>query len=269
MDATALAKPHDFQRTFDARKYLEHYWPVDVLDSECQFILTFMHDTYSKHKDRVMGKTLFEFSGGPIVDKYLSASRYVGKIYHSAHTPQSRAEIERITRRSEDRYDWYKRFEFVEGLEQSGGGKKGAETSRVEERLCSKLSGSVLGCDADLPFGGVSDEGLRDEIGILSINSVIECISTSKEDFVAKLHRVLDILRPGGMLVMTLNVETTYWEGGNGIKYPAVYTTEEEIVRVLASRGFVDIETRVFTSSEEGTESEMDKTIALSAWLGD
>ena len=87
-----------------------------------------------------------------------------------------------------------------------------------------------------------------------------------KEDFVSKLHRVLDILSPGGMLVMTLNIETLYWEGGNGIRYPAVYITEEEILQMLASRGFVNIETRVFTSCD-GTDSEMDKTLALSAWL--
>ena len=261
MNATETAKGYDFQRTFDARKYLKHYWPVEVLDLECQFILTFMHDTYSKYKDKVIGKTLFEFSGGPIIYKYLSASRYVGKIYHSAHTPQSRVEVERIKQRSEDRYDWHKRFEFVEKLEQS----KENETG-VEERLCRKLSNRVFECDADLPFGGVSDKSLRDDIGILSVNSVIECISTSKEDFSSKLHRVLDILQPGGMLVMTLNIETMYWEGGNGIKYPAVYITEEEIVRMLDSRGFVDIETRVFESSEE-TESEMEKTLALSAWL--
>ena len=66
-----------FKRNFNAREYLHFYWPEEKLDVEDMFIMTFLHKTCSHYRNFLKGKLWLELSGGPVMDKYISASKYV------------------------------------------------------------------------------------------------------------------------------------------------------------------------------------------------
>ena len=67
----------------DAQQYLTHYWPPRP-DSECRFILQFLHDVYADPVRRSCAArgTLLEVGGGPVIDKLISASGCVRGIVH-------------------------------------------------------------------------------------------------------------------------------------------------------------------------------------------
>ena len=69
-----------FKRNFNAREYLHFYWPEEKLDVEDMFIMTFLHKTCSHYRNFLKGKSWLELSGGPVMDKYISASKYVKEI---------------------------------------------------------------------------------------------------------------------------------------------------------------------------------------------
>ena len=107
-----------FKRNFNAREYLHFYWPEEKLDVEDMFIMTFLHKTCSHYRNFLKGKSWLELSGGPVMDKYISASKYVKEIYHSAYTSSSIHEIQNFIDNNNGQYNWSKRFEFILKLEE-------------------------------------------------------------------------------------------------------------------------------------------------------
>ena len=98
------------------------------MDVEDMFILTFLHKTCKYYSRYLTGKIWLELSGGPIIDKYISASRYVQEIYHSAYTSSSVKEIQSFLHNENNQYNWSKRFQFVDKLENNDAELSDSET---------------------------------------------------------------------------------------------------------------------------------------------
>ena len=94
-----------------------------------------------KYKEKFQGKIWLEFSGGPIIDKYFSGSKYVKEIWHSAHTNASQQNITSFFETHGQTYDWTKRLEFASELE-SGDAKT------ILNRIMKKSRESFLAMQA-------------------------------------------------------------------------------------------------------------------------
>ena len=289
-----------FKRNFNAREYLHFYWPEEKLDVEDMFIMTFLHKTCSHYRNFLKGKSWLELSGGPVMDKYISASKYVKEIYHSAYTSSSIHEIQNFIDNNNRQYNWSKRFEFIlkleeeeeeMNLEQSSlddtnlNSGKNEKYKILEMRLREKLNKNVLFCDVknDNKCGINYNNNTEEEkdtidllmkedkknllVDILSIHSVVECISKTPEECFKLLTNALQLLKKGGLLIMTINIETNHWNNSNTLLYQAANIKTKEILDYLSAYGFYDIKYEIFTRDDNDEITNMEKTLALSCRL--
>ena len=251
---------YDFEKYFDPAGYLSYYWPSHTVDDEDRFILRFFFSKIDKYKEKLQGKIWLEFSGGPIIDKYFSGSKYVKEIWHSAHTTASQQNITSFFENHGQTYDWTKRLEFASELE-SGDAKT------ILNRIMKKVQ-RILPCDASLPNGGISED-LCPAVNILSVHSVPECITPNKTECFHFMTNIFSILRnPGDILLMSVNVECQNWQSNDEVQFPCAYVSANEVLAILRDKGFIDIEYEIFENCGVGDDvkSQMDKTLALIAF---
>jgi hypothetical protein len=291
-----------FKQKFNARKYLEFYWPEDKLDVEDMFIMRFLHKTCLLYKTFLQGKVWLELSGGPVIDKYISASKYVKEIYHTAYTSSSIDEVQNFIKNNSIQYDWSKRFEFVHQLEKEEGTGSASNSIAVnnnnyrnvnnkeykvlEARLRDKINNNVLYCDlrnnnkCGIIFENSNGGGGRDNknksmdntthealADVLSIHSVVECISKTSDECFALLENALKLLKAGGLLIMTMNLETNHWNNSDTLLYEAANVNAEEILKYLNDFGFYNIQHELFIRDADDEITNMEKTLAFSCRL--
>jgi len=105
-------------------------------------------------------------------------------------------------------------------------------------------------------------------ISVLSLHSVIECISRDYHQFCEVLHNAVALIRdhPGCVLMMTVNTNAKSWLGGNGRRFVASNVSRTEVVEALKAEGFEDIDIMVHAGS---CDTEMQETVGISAvWRG-
>ena len=104
-------------------------------------------------------------------------------------------------------------------------------------------------------------------VDILSIHSVVECISKTPEECFKLLTNALQLLKKGGLLIMTINIETNHWNNSNTLLYQAANIKTKEILDYLSAYGFYDIKYEIFTRDDNDEITNMEKTLALSCRL--
>ena len=283
---------------FAPRAYLEHYWPATHLDDECEFILSFLHEAHALYAPQLPaeGAAMVEVGGGPVIDKLISASAHVGAIYHLDPSAAARAEVEAFVAGAPvgpppGRYDWRRRFEFVAALEGAGGGDADTAAAAAADAVETRLRGRIAhvgpvdllaqqsssGDNGNDPFRGT---GLSPEqasrVRVVSSHSCAECIATSADTFARAFGRVLAMVPVGGLLVMTVNTNTTEWHGGGGDNgggsggsgggggaVPAWPVAAADVLERLRAAGFAaPLRAREFRTSD-GKASEMESTLAV------
>lgn len=250
----------DFKRDFDPEGYLSYYWPSHTVDDEDRFILRFFFSKIDKYKDKFHGKIWLEFSGGPIIDKYFSGSKYVREIWHSAYTNASQQNITSFFKTHGQTYDWTKRLKFAAELENG-------DPETILNRIMEKVQ-KILPCDASLLNGGISED-LCPSVNVLSVHSVPECITSNKKECFQFMKNIFSILKnPGDVLLMSVNVECQNWQSNDEVQFPCAYVLVNEVLACLRGAGFIDVEFEVFENCGEGDDakSQMDKTLALIAF---
>lgn len=110
--------------------------------------------------------------------------------------------------------------------------------------------------------------GLRPRVSVVSMHSVIECITKDKEQFAFVFDNALQLVTPhrGCVLIMTVNTNTKSWAGGKGRDFAAANISVADVTDHLTTRGFVDVRVTMH-HGEAGTE--MEETVGVTAvWPG-
>lgn len=259
----------------NARAYLRKYWPQD-LDSECEFIVTFLHDVFANKDIRrdilgarslsVEGTDVLErvdmvdVGGGPVVDKSISASSVPRiNIHHLEPSEDARREIHMWLKKDKDAYPhWTSRFQYVAKLE-------GTTAIHVERRVRGAIR--YVG-DCNLMRGWFSEPKeftyAKGYPTIVSCHSVLACISQTKDDFERALDGLVSLCGRGTLLILTVNVDTTRWCLGSADEYaPAYKITAKEVLRSLASRGFDHVRLCKQHSGSDDVSTAMPSTLAV------
>jgi len=263
----ATAEPFGLAR-YSPREYLQHYWPATSMDSEDVFILRFLHEEYSRHRPT---KGLLELGGGPVIDKYISASGFVSHIVHTDVSKTALHEVAAFQQRRPDAWDWQLRCDFVAALECAR--EKGVPAEHlgrdVAQRVREKLArGSINELDLKRLKRTRDDDWTADVdmsgIGVVSVHSVCECVAGSEDEWRTMLGRVLDLCVRGTLLVMTVNTCTETWAGGAG-SIKAVPVAPEDVISKVEAAGFANICWQLRSNSDGSAATEMQETLALSA----
>lgn len=222
----------------------------------------FLHDTYTRYKP---SGVLLEVGGGPVLDKLFTASKHVSAIHVLEYVAENRAEVLRWMKRDDDRFDWSKCSKYVaEKLEGGVAGDGGAIEDRLRDKFVDVQPIDLLADGAAFDAPTVGGRG----VAVVSSHSVAECITSTVPEWRRVFGRVMSLCQghAGCLLVMTINTNTSWWEGGGGTVYPAACVTKELVLEELASGGFEDVFTRIHRG-EVGTE--MEETIGVAAmWRG-
>lgn len=249
---------------FSPRDYLQRYWPADSMDSEDEFIMRFLHGVYSRYQP---ANGLLELGGGPVIDKYISASRFVSHIVHTDFSEQALREVELFRQHHAEAWDWRLRCDFAARLEhsQEDGLPLEGPGRDVAQRVRDKLhAGSIRQRDLRQPPDGCSVPGSDlGGISVVSVHSVCECAAHDEGEWRAMLSHVFSHCSPGTLLVMTVNTRTTAWDGGASL-VRAVPVTPGMVLDLVRSAGFADIDTQL-RSDGAHEATEMQETLALSA----
>jgi len=105
----------------DPQGYLKYFWPEEP-DSECKFILKFLHDVYATVNElHQRPRILLEVGGGPVVDKLISASRVAQSMIHLDASVDALIEVSKVISGNADAFDWTSRFNFIGSLEHTSG----------------------------------------------------------------------------------------------------------------------------------------------------
>lgn len=262
---TGGAAPFDLD-CFSPRGYLQQYWPPAQLDHEDEFILRFLHEVYSKYRPT---KGLLELGGGPIIDKYISASRFVSHIVHTDFSDKALEEVSLFRLGDPGAWNWQRRCEFVADMERLEEGQAlDSSAPAIAQRVRDKLkSGTLkkLNLKKKPDHQSISQDELG-SIGVVSVHSVCECVAQTEAEWRSMLDHVFHFCDPGTILVMTANTNTKDWIGGAG-PIKAVPLTPNAIIDAVRLAGFINIHTQMRGESgaHTTTESEMSETLALSA----
>ena len=104
-------------------------------------------------------------------------------------------------------------------------------------------------------------------ISVVSLHSVVECISDSPAQFSSVFDNALRLVcsSPACLLIMTVNTNTTEWSGGKGQVFAAANVNADHVTRHLERRGFSDIHVVPHFGD---TDTEMAETIGVTAlWI--
>ena len=110
--------------------------------------------------------------------------------------------------------------------------------------------------------------GLRPRVSVVSVHSVIECITKDKPQFAFVFDNALKLVTPhaGCLLIMTVNTNTKSWAGGKGRDFPAANIAVADVTDHLTARGFTNVRVTMH-HGEAGTE--MEETVGVTAvWPG-
>jgi phenylethanolamine N-methyltransferase len=215
----------DDYSTFRPSEYIDEYY--SALDAENTFLLDFYARAYTA--ERTLGRVVLDVGGGPTIYQLISASRYASRIVFAEFLAVNRKEVKSWWRAAAGHHDWSHFFEHVAKLE----GHDSTSLKDLEKRLRGKLS-SVVPVD-------LRDEHPLAEIGVLGVDIVssafcIEVISSDIADLERYLSKIIEPLRQGGSLLITVTLNCSRYRVLDRF-YPCLRVDADQLAAVLTKKG--------------------------------
>lgn len=247
-----MAATKDFSK-FNPMDYLEEYYmDDDENDPENDFLLGFFHHVYGQMPRQ---KKLLEVGGGPVIYPLISASSKVDEIIFSEFIRENRMAVKDWVKKDPCAFNWSRYFQYVAEMECTS-------PESVEERLRSKLK-KIIKCDISKtnPISPLS----HTNFDILSINFCPESITDDEKSYRTWLGNIVSLLKPGGIIVMTLIRNARYYTSGD-TKFAACSIDENGVADALKMAGCRI--TRIRSYDINDPERGYDGLIALTAVKG-
>jgi len=238
--ATLLADPFE---PFDPRAYLNEYY--SRLGEENQELLHFLEDVYRRIFVELPAARLLEFGGGPTIYQLISAAKYPVSIDFSDYLDANLHEVRDWLLGRPEQFIWDDFIRYVLNLEGAGG-----DVRAVMERtqLIRKKMKRLIRCDAknSRPLGSA----YRAPYDIVSINFVLESITTEMTEWNALIENVLPLVRSQGYLVMCAITGATCYRVGERF-FPAVAISAEILETKLKQQQFSIVYTRAIEAEHK------------------
>ncbi|KAM9296646.1 nicotinamide N-methyltransferase-like [Gastrophryne carolinensis] len=241
MSLTAGSK--DFQKLFDPKAYLEMYFHLD----ECRrFFLK--HLAHLFISGLVKGKTLIEIGTGPSIYSLLSACEAFEDIIVSDFTDCNLEAFKDWLLERPGAFDWSRIVKIVCHLEGD------RTTWKEKEARLRKSIKQVLKCDV---LKSPPIEGAVPQADCILSSLCLESACKDHKDYVAALHHMISLLKPGGYLVLTGVIGGSYYNVG-GVRFSCCTLTEPFIREALAGAGFTIVKVELSAKTEESLEDIAD-----------
>ncbi|KAM9296658.1 nicotinamide N-methyltransferase-like [Gastrophryne carolinensis] len=241
-----VAGPEDYQKLFDPKIYLETYYRLSGDSMADEYLPFFLkHLAHIFNSGLVKGKILIDIGTGPSIYSLLSACEAFEDIIVSDFTDSNREAFKDWLLERPGAFDWSPIVNLVCHLE-------GDRTSWKEKEAClRKAIKQVLKCDI---LKSPPIEGTVPQADCILSSFCLESACKDHKDYVAALHHMTSLLKPGGYLVLTGAMGNSYYTVGD-VKFSCLALTEPFMREALAGAGFTTVKVELSTKTEESLEN--------------
>ena len=225
--ATAVA---DTFAPFDPQAYLKEYY--SHLGEENQALLHFLDDAYRNIFAELGVARLLEFGGGPTIYQLISAAKYPVSIDFSDYLDANLNEVRNWIQNKPGQFVWDDFIRYVlahEGV--------CSDVCGIEQRMQlmrSKVK-RFIHCDAKSP--APLKLQTRAPYDVVSINFVLESITTEIAEWDKLVDNVVPLVGPQGYLVMCTILDAMCYRVGEHY-FPAAPISPETLEKKLKQKRF-------------------------------
>ncbi|KAL6086745.1 hypothetical protein STEG23_038026 [Scotinomys teguina] len=220
----------DYEKEFSPRDYLDTFYNFDsgpVAEREIvKFSLQNLYQTFSE--GGVRGDILIDIGSGPTIYQLLAACEAFQEIIVTDYTPQNLQELQKWLKKEPGAYDWSSIVQHACELE--GDRTKWQEKEAKLRRTVTR----ALKCDVTkTPPLGSAQVPLAD--CVLTFLAM-ECACLDVDTYRAALHRLANLLKPGGYLVTLVTLRFQDYMVGPK-KFSGVYLEKETVEKAIQDAG--------------------------------
>jgi hypothetical protein len=234
-----------YEDVFDPDSYTKRYVSLsdDVDPSSKEMLLwqlSHLHGFYAKPEHRQAGYRILEYGGGPgSIYPLISAVPCASEIIFAEYAEQNRRKAEMWKNKEAGATDFSPLFRYVvETLEGNEDPSSHAAKHR-EEKLRSLLT-DIVPCDItkEEPI----DDDVKRPFDVVSTHYCLICACKSIAEYREGLRRLSHLLCPGGMIVMSEVVQSTFYELDDQNISTLSLDSRELVLDCLYAAGFSQID---------------------------
>ncbi|KAM5163650.1 indolethylamine N-methyltransferase-like [Mantella aurantiaca] len=212
----------------DSRDYSDLYFSgkEDMVFGEDTLIFPMMNFHYQFNSCRVAGKTLIDISFGSFIHHLYSASNSFQEIIVLKSSEKCIMELCRWLHDRTGAYDWTHTSAAAAELE----GNRD-QLQEKESRLKSSIK-QILKCDFE--HENITAPMVLPLADCVICVWILDVISKNEDEFMRNLEKILNLLKPGGQLLLISGTDTTYLTVGGERLY--VFKHDENFVKNTLSK---------------------------------
>jgi NNMT/PNMT/TEMT family len=221
---------------FDPRSYLKEYY--SHLGEENRELLHFLDEAYERIFTHLDMARVLEFGGGPTIYQLISAAKYPVSIDFSDYLDANLSEVQMWLQDRPEKFYWDSFIRYVLYRE---GERSDRDTIENRSQLIRRKVNYLIHCDAKKihPLGSQR----RAPYDIMSVNFVLESITTEMDEWNLLLDNVEPLVKTQGYLLMSAIIGATHYRVGE-LFFPAVPISPETIEAKLKQKHFSIVSTR-------------------------
>lgn len=244
---------------FNSREYLEMWYTHPT--PEITATLDFLRKAYLQVSPNAR---VLDVCCGPTIYQYMAAAPRVAEIHGADFLEQNLDEIRRWRNSAPDGHTWdYILAEALrlEGLNPPTQADIDGRAAAIRQKLTH-----LAWCDVRQPH--IFGEPTGRVYDVVSNCYGTDVVASTVEEWDAYLGNCCAVLKPGGLLIMTLIKEAQWWPSGDLIM-PAVALNETHVVEALTKLGFIPGSIETFTETvDDASEVGYSDIIFVTARLG-
>jgi hypothetical protein len=215
---------------FHPKVYLNEYY--SHLGDENRALLHFLSEAYAHIFTDIDAASILEFGGGPTIYQLISAAKYPVSIDFSDYLDENLNEVRAWLEEKPEMFLWDQFVRYALKREGECGDRRAIEQRK---RLIRNKVQRLIYCDAKKtdPLGAWR----RSPYDIVSVNFVLESITTDMAEWDLLVDNVAPLVRPQGYLLMCAIMGATYYRVGEHF-FPAVPITPEIMEIKLTQQHF-------------------------------
>jgi len=214
-DLTEASIVNLFEEDFDARSYYNVHYKEFTAEHE-YFLKEYFH--LFKNEPELLNRgpenhKILDFGCGPvpIYGAIAVAAQYSKSITYADKSDGSRNEINKWMNDEKDAYNWKKYFEIMEEI-------SGRRSKDIEKDLRAAFE-EALFCDVRSPE--VPIEGKKHAYDVIITHKFIETVCCNTKDMQMCTKKIVELLKPGGLLLMGGDLNLSEYTVGDTI-FPSV-----------------------------------------------
>lgn len=228
---------------FDPRAYLREYY--SHVGNENQALLRFLDEAYAHIFTEISAARMLEFGGGPTIYQLISAAKYAVSIDFSEYLDANLNELQLWLQDVHGQFSWDNFIRYV--LEREGIHPHPDAVAQRRQLIRSKIK-RLLYCDVKKsdPLGAE----FQSPYDIVSINFVLESITSETAEWNVFVEHVAPLMRPHGYLLMCAIIGASSYRVGQ-LRFPAVPISPEIIETKLKQQHFSIVLTHSITAEHK------------------